>query len=141
MRADASWSEAHSLWAEAAACTGHEAAAALIRERIAPYSKQIVTAQIAVRPAFASSLGKLDHLLGRHEDAHNWFAEAMAIHERLDSPLLIAYTQAAWAALLADGPTDEHARTLAEQALDTATAGGYGYIAADARKVLDQLAD
>jgi hypothetical protein len=141
MRSDASWAEAHSLWADAAVSARHEAAAELIGERIAPYAGQIVTAQIAVRPAFAYSLGRLEHLLGRYDAAQKWFGEAMAIHERLESPLLVAYTQAAWSALLADqDPADHRARLFAEQALATATAGGYGYIARDATVTLERLA-
>ena len=66
----------------------------------------------------------------------------MQLHEQLECPLLIAYTHAAWAALLADraqGDDREQARTMAEQALTLATANGYGCIEADARTVLDRL--
>jgi hypothetical protein len=92
--------------------------------------------------AAAHYLGQLDHLLGGYDDADRWFTEAMAIHERVESPLFVADTQSAWAALLADranGDDHERARAMAEQALTTATAGGYGYIEADARRVLAEL--
>ena len=67
----------------------------------------------------------------------------MEIHQRMESPLLVAHTQAAWAALLADRNRDDdraRARDMAEKALATATTGGYGYIERDARAVLEQLA-
>jgi hypothetical protein len=66
----------------------------------------------------------------------------MALHERLESPVLIAHTQAAWSALLADRATrDDHtrAREMADQAHAAATAHGYGYVATDAAAVLEEL--
>jgi hypothetical protein len=67
---------------------------------------------------------------------------ARRAREHIRSPLLIAHTRAAWAALLADrNQHDDHtrARVMAQQALDTATTGGYGYIETDARAVLTRL--
>ena len=58
--------------------------------------------------------------------------EALTIHQRMESPLLVTYTQAAWASLLADRdhPDDPtHARDMAHHALAAATACGFGYIA------------
>jgi hypothetical protein len=66
----------------------------------------------------------------------------MGIAERFGSPLLVAYTQAAWAAVLAErdtGDDRERARPMADAALAAATTGGYGYIEADARSVLAKL--
>jgi len=47
-------------------------------------------------------VAKLEHLLGRSDDADASFQRALAIHERLESPVLIAMTQVAWAAILVD---------------------------------------
>jgi tetratricopeptide (TPR) repeat protein len=143
MRADHIWSTAHATWANAAVRVGHHGVAQIVRERIAPFHDQVVTSDITVHPAVAHYLGRLDHLLGRYDEADTYFTEAMAMHERLESPLLIAHTQAAWAALLADRSRrddDIRARAMAERALSSATAGGYGYIEADALAVLSQLA-
>ena len=110
---------------------------------MAPYHAQIVTTGITVQPAVAFYLGQLDHVLGNLDAADAWFTEAMEIHQRMESPLLVAHTQAAWAALLADRNRDDdraRARDMAEHALATATTGGYGYIERDARAVLEQLA-
>jgi hypothetical protein len=119
------------------------AAAPALRERILPYHYQIVTTLASFQPAFCHFLGLLDHLTGHYDDAEQWFTEALQLDERVQSPLLIAQTHAAWAALLADrNQHDDHARArvMAQQALDTATAGGYGYTEADARAVLTRLA-
>jgi class 3 adenylate cyclase len=143
MTADSAWSTAHGYWADAAVRVRHVVTAERVRERVAPYHDQIVTTQVGIQPAFAHYLGTLDHLLGCDDDANNWFTEAMTIHQRLESPLLIAYTQAAWSALLADrNQDDDHtrARAMADAALTTAGAGGYGYIEADARAVIERLA-
>lgn len=67
---------------------------------------------------------------------------AAALAERLGSPLLGTYVDAAWSAVLADRGRREdvdRARTMAERALAAATAGGYGCIERDAAAVLHRL--
>ena len=91
-----------------------------------------MTTHVTFEPAVAHYLGRLDHLLDRLDEADAWFAEAMVLHERLESPVFIADTRAAWAAMLADRDIgDDHRRAveMADQAYDAATAGGYGYVA------------
>jgi hypothetical protein len=69
-------------------------------------------------------------------------ARARLRARRTESPLLTAYTDAAWAALLADrdqGDDRTRAREMAEHALAAATAGGYGYAERDTHAVLEQL--
>jgi hypothetical protein len=142
MPADGTWTTAFAEWAGAAVELGDVESASLLHPRLAPFHEQVVSTGVTVLPAVAHHVGRLDHLLGRHDDADRWFAEAMTIHQRLESPLFVAYTQAAWAALLADrgAPGDhERARALAEEALATATSGDYRTIAADARRVLGRL--
>jgi tetratricopeptide (TPR) repeat protein len=139
---DMAWSTGIANWADAAVLTHERDAAALLREELAPYHDQIVTTTITIEPAVSHYLGTLDHVLGRNDDANNWFAEAMQLHQQLESPLLIAYTHAAWAALLADrnqGDDPTRAGAMAGTALATATALGYAYIETDARAVLDRL--
>jgi hypothetical protein len=142
LRVDSGWSIAHACWADLAYRLGATEVLPLLRSRILPYHDLIVTTTISVYPAVAYNLGLLDHLAGRLDDADAWFRESMKLHEHLESPLLVAYTQSAWAALLADrdqGDDRTRARDMADQALAAATAGGYGYIEADARAVLEQL--
>ena len=118
---------------------GNRAAAEVLHELLAPFHDQVITTGITVLPTVAHHLGTLDHLLGRHDDADRWFDEAMTIHERLESPLLGAYTQAAWAALLVDMGETTRAEQMASDALTAAVDGGFGYIEADARAVLARL--
>jgi hypothetical protein len=117
-------------------------AAPHLRAQIRPYHDQIATTHLTFEQAICYSLGRLDHLTSDYDHAERWFTEAIGIHERVRSPMLIARTQAAWAAMLADrNHNDDHARaqTMAQAALTTATAGGYGYIETDARAVIDRL--
>jgi class 3 adenylate cyclase len=136
------WSTAHASWADAAVLLEHAEAASMVRERILPFSEHFVASGGTLLPVLANYLGKIDHLLGQHDEAEAWFDQALAIHQRLESPLFVAYTHSAWASLLADrerGADHDRARTMAHAALDAATAGGYGYIVSEARTVLEQL--
>jgi class 3 adenylate cyclase/tetratricopeptide (TPR) repeat protein len=136
------WITGMAYWAETAVLVHEPDAAPVLRERLLAYHDQLVTALITFSPAVCHYLGLLDHLVGRYDDADAWFAEALELHQRVRSPVLIAYTQAAWAALLADrnqGNDHTRARAMAQAALDAAIAGGYGYVEADARAVLDRL--
>ena len=110
-----------------------------LRERLLPYHDQLITTAATFNAANSHSLGLLDHLLGDHDTAEQWFTEALELHERVRSPILIAQTQAAWATLLADrnrGDDHDRAHTMAQAALGAAATGGYGYVEADARAVL-----
>ena len=140
---DSAWSTAHAAWAETAVRTGRQATAPVLRDRLSPFPAQLVATTLTVLPAFAHVLGRLDHLSSRYDDAAAWFTKAMQIHEQLESPLLIAYTNAAWAELLAERDhADDRAQAVvkARDALAAAVAGGFGYIEADARRVLDRVA-
>lgn len=144
MPVDNAWTTANAAWADAACQVGHRPAAAIVREHLAPFHDHVVTTHVTFQPAVAHYLGRLDHLLGRFDDADAWFGEALTIHERLESPVLVAHTRAAWSALLAERDADDdHARAaaLAEQAEAAATSGGYGYVASDAATVLRHLAE
>lgn len=142
MPVDNTWTTAHVAWAEAAIQVNDHVAAQLVRDRIAPFHDHIVTTHVTFQPAVAHYLGRLDHLLGRLDDADTWFAEAMGLHDALESPVLIAHTRAAWAAMLADrdaGDDRTRALAMAEQAHTAATSGGYGYVELDAAAVLARL--
>ena len=139
---DHTWASGISSWSEAAAHLGAVEAASHLRARILAYHDQLVTTDVCVEPALCHCLGRLDHVTGDYDAAEQWFAEAIEIHQRVRAPVLVAQTQAAWAEMLADrNQRDDHdrARTMAHSALDAATVGGYGYIEADARAVLDRL--
>ena len=136
------WSTAHACWAEAAARGWVTTECArVMRERMAPFHTQLVTTTCYILPTLAHYLGRVDHLLGRYDDAERMVRRGDAAPHPPRVPLLIAYTNAAWAAMLADRdhPDDRtQAREKAQHALAAATTGGYGYIEADARAVLDR---
>jgi hypothetical protein len=142
MSDDYSWSIGMVLWAEATALSVASDVAAALRDVLAPYHDQIALNGAAVVAAIAYYLGLLDHVLGDYDAAAQWFSEALGLHQRVRSAVLIARTCASWASLLADrnqGDDHDRARMMARAALDAATAGGYGYIETDARAVLDRL--
>jgi hypothetical protein len=104
-----------------------------------PFAAHITTTMITVSPAIAHYLGMVDHFLGDLDAADGHFRQAATIHEALESPPLLSATQARWALLLVDrdrGDDRVRARALAELALATANAGGYGQVARDAEAAL-----
>lgn len=142
MPEDSGWSSGIASWAFATWLTASVEAAPALRARFLPYHDQIVATGVSFLLAVAHYLGLLDHLLGDHDAAEAWFTEALELHQRVRSPLLVAHTNAAYATLLADRGRDDdrdRARAMAHAALDAATAGGYGYIEADARSVIARL--
>ena len=77
-----------------------------------------------------------------HDEADQWFSQALAFHEAMEAPFFVAMTQTAWAGLLADRdqPGDaQRARALAGAALPVATERGYGYVERDARSLLERI--
>ena len=81
----------------------------------------------------------LADFLGDLDAADGHFRQAAAIHEALESPPLLSATQARWALLLVDrdrGDDRARARQLAQQALATASAGGFGQVTRDAGAAL-----
>jgi class 3 adenylate cyclase/tetratricopeptide (TPR) repeat protein len=142
MFADFTWLAAHEFWADAAARAEHRPAAAALYGRLLPWRDQFATTHVTVAGGVTHYLGLLAHTLDHHDDADQWFTQALALHERMEAPFFVALTQTARAALLADRnhPGDpQHARTLAETALPVATERGYGYIQRDARALLKRI--
>jgi len=140
---DYAWSAAMVSWVEAASIVGSVDAAPHLRAQIHPYHDQVTCFEAGFHTALCHCLGLLDHLERRYDDAERWFIEALEIHQRVRSPILVAKTQAAWAAMLADrdrGDDHSRARTMAQAALDAAVSGGYGYVEKDTRLVLERLA-
>ena len=142
MFADSTWLVAHVLWADAAARSGHRPAATVLYQRLLPWHDQFATTHITVHGSVAHYLGLLAHTLDRHDEADQWFSQALAFHEAMEAPFFVALTQTAWAELLADRdqPGDaQRARALVDAALPVATERGYGYVERDARSVLERI--
>jgi class 3 adenylate cyclase len=137
-----SWSSAIYCWADAAVRTGHRAAAEALHDRLAPFRDHLVTTHVTVDPVVSHTLGRLERLLGRRDDADQSFRHAHRLHTKLRCAAFVALTEAAWAQLLVDRNTGDdarRARSMAERALRTASEGGYKSVEAEAAAVLARL--
>src|SRR5262249_21508750 len=90
MHDDAGWSSGITYWVEAAVLAETAEVAATLHALLAPYHDQIVETGHSFQASVAHRLGMLDHLVGDHDSAEEWFTEALALHERVRSPVLIA---------------------------------------------------
>jgi len=139
---DVLWLATHTCWAGAATRSGHRPGALLLYERLLPWQDQFATAHTTLNGGVSHYLGLLAQTLGRHDEADDWFAKALELHEAMHAPYFVAVTQVAWAGLLADRdqPGDHvRARAMVAAALPVATERGYGYIERDARGVLARI--
>jgi class 3 adenylate cyclase/tetratricopeptide (TPR) repeat protein len=139
---DNSWSSALYCWADAAVRTGDNGSAELLHEQLAPFRDQLVTTHVTVDPVVDHTLGRLEHLLGRYDEAADSFGRAQQLHQRLRCPPFVAMTEVAWAQLLADrgGGGDRHqARAMAERAMQIAVAHGYAGVERDAAALLARV--
>jgi tetratricopeptide (TPR) repeat protein len=139
---DNSWSSALYCWADAAVRTGDREAATLLHDQLAPFADHLVTTHVTVDPVVAHTLGRLEHLLGRYDEAADSFGRAQQLHERLRCPPFVAMTEVAWAHLLTDrgrGGDRHQARTMAERAVRAAVAGGYAEVERDAVALLGRI--
>jgi len=140
--ADHTWTTGMACWVHAAVLLGAAEAAPPLRALILPYHDQIVNSGATFWPAFCHYLGLLDHLESRYDAGEAWFNEALEIHERVRSPILVASTQASLARLLIDRRREDdetRAGSMAQEALRRARPGGYGNVSADADGVLERL--
>jgi hypothetical protein len=107
-----------------------------------PWHDQFATTHTTPDGSVSHYLGLLAQTFGRHDEAEQWFAKALARHEAMQAPFFVALTQAAWAGLLADRDQvgdRERARALVAAALPVAVERGYGYVEHDARGVLARI--
>ena len=102
--------------------------AALVYGRLAPWHSQVIAMYAVIAGPVAFYLGTLATLLGRGEEAHDHFVEALDLSHRMGSPYWIARTQVGWARLLRGLGAVESGR--AEAMLESAlsTARRYGFI-------------
>jgi ATP/maltotriose-dependent transcriptional regulator MalT len=139
---DQHWLTGHILFADSAAKVRHLEAATLLRERLLPWHNQCPTTHITFGGVVAQYLGLLAQCLGELDEADDWFAEALALHERLEAPFLVAWTQSSWAGLLTErgGPGDlPHARKMLDRAVTVAGERGFGFVETASINLLEQL--
>jgi hypothetical protein len=140
---DTTWLTGMTLWGEAAARLGDQAASEILLERLAPWRRQLAFPGSQCFGAVARVAGLLAATLGRWDAADGFFATAARIHADLAAPALLARTQLNWAAaMLARDPAGAGATRAAQllmQARDGAAAAGCEGIARDAGAALRGL--
>ena len=120
---DAWWLVGMSMLADVAGAAGAEAHAERLYELLAPFADRCVVATITCQGSVSRPLGVLASTLRRYDAAACHFADAVAMNERIGSPLWIARTRYDEAAMLlrCDQPADrERAGQLVAQALEVA---------------------
>jgi tetratricopeptide (TPR) repeat protein len=141
---DYGWSISQTMWADVATHVRHRPAAELLRDRLRPFADQLTSGALFYRLPFAHYLGRLGHALGLLDEADADFRRAIAVGERLGSPVCLAHTRSALAALLAErGANDDRDRAaaLARDALAAALVGGYLAVEREARATLVGLGE
>ena len=125
------WLITTSVWAQLAAELGANEPAALLYERLAPWSGQIPSANVAVTEPIDHCLGELAALLGRVTEADAHFAAAEATARAFGAPFFIARTLLERARLDVEHDADVvHARVA--EALAIATRHGYARLEREA---------
>jgi DNA-binding SARP family transcriptional activator len=140
---DNAWLTALTFCAEGAASLEHRAAAALLATLLAPWRDQLDFTGISCNGSVARPLGLALATAGRFDEADGAFAQATAVHERIDAPIDLARTRVDWASMLMNrgAPGDpEKARTLLNAALKTADRLGLIAIKRQARTLSKTLA-
>ncbi len=130
-------------FAEAAIECGDAAYACPVFEQIAPWADQLpVTGASALGPV-SHYLGGLATVLGRFDDADDYFTRAHAFGRRLGAKFFVARTELLWARMLRErgAPGDSgRAGALLRSAVGAAEAQGYGVVERRSRELLRDLA-
>ena len=140
---DNSWLTALTCCTEAAAFLEHRAGAAALAELLAPWRDQLDFTGITCNGSVARPLGLALATAGRFDEADDAFAQATAVHERLDAPIELARTRVDWASMLVkrrSAGDPEQARTLLDAAVITAERLGLNTIQRQARALSKMLA-
>ena len=139
---DAGWTTTMTLYARVATRVGDQRAAATLVDLLEPWRDQVATTGSRVHGSLAHPLGLVLATIGRRDDAEDAFAQAAAVHERIDAPIFLAETRLAWARILSDPDHDgdrARAGTLAHAARTVAAELGAGSIEQGARELLVSL--
>jgi hypothetical protein len=132
-----------SRYLEAAATIGDLNAARLLVDRVAPYATQVMAGSASiVLGAAARPLARAATVLGKYDQAEEWFATAHDLHARLKAPFFTALTQLDHADLCLARRADDdidRARQLATSAAATAAEYGFGGLAQRADALLGAI--
>ncbi len=140
---EGTWMAAMCNLTDAAATTGHLAAANALVERLAPFAGHVIAPSgVLVQGAAARPLARAATVLGDYDQAEQWFGSAHDIHNRLRAPYWAALGQLDHADLClarrAGGDLDR-ARDLISTAAATATEYGCAGLTKRAEAVLTKL--
>jgi len=100
LRADLLWTTGMAMYAEAAIQLNDHAAAVVLFEQLRPYSDQIAFTGATCEGAISHYLGALATVLGRYDEAEDFFAHADAWNAAADAPFMAARTHLERARLL-----------------------------------------
>jgi DNA-binding SARP family transcriptional activator/tetratricopeptide (TPR) repeat protein len=140
---DVGWLTSMSACADVTAYLQHRSAATMLAELLEPWRDQLAFTGLTCTGSVARSLGCALATAGRFDEADEAFAQAVAVHERIEAPTELARTRVDWARMLASRaqPGDaDRARTLLDPALSTASNLGLATIERQAQTLLDNLA-
>jgi len=130
-------------WSGTVVACGRTDLASGMYELLEPWADQACASGMLVYHGPVShALAELATLLGRHDDADRFFADAHDMNARMGARFWTTWTDTAWAKLLAarGGPGDaDRARVLLAEAHATASVSGYGIVARDAEAALRGL--
>jgi len=101
---DSEWLSSMCFAAWSVVDAGHRDAAAALYDVLRPHAHRFAVDGIAVgsHGCVARLLGALTHLLGRDQEAEQYFEQALAANRQTLAPLLVAHTQRQYGAMLAD---------------------------------------
>ena len=142
MPADVTWLASHVIYAQVAADLGNRDAAAVLRDRLAPFADQIVYTGISVWGDVDHVVGRLAAVLKRPEEAERHLRRSNERFREIGAPVCLARGELHLARLLLDrdGPGDRaEAEALLESAGSAARRLGAATIERRARSLSDHL--
>jgi class 3 adenylate cyclase len=139
---DSMWLSGMCFYAEAAIALGDPDYADPLLALLAPYSEQWSSTGATMYCPVTTYLGGLSAVLGRYEDADEFFRRTEAVSQRCDATFFLARNARLWGAMLAQrAATGDRARAAAllSRSAEVAEVHGYGAVAREAARSLDAL--
>lgn len=127
------------VYAEAAIHSHDRRSAAVLAERLAPWSDQVAHTGASVTGPVSHYLGGLHGVLGDVEKAEAYYEQATRMAEGMSAPFFAARTALGRGLLLSERGRAGRARSMFEQARATAVEGGYAVVLRRAEAALKSL--
>ena len=139
---DGVWLTAMVDYAAAAIACRDRTYAGPLFDRLAPWADQLCLTPVTAMGPVSQYLGGLAGVLGRYDEADNYFAQASRFNARVGAECFAAQTNLLWGKMLAkrQAPGDaEKARDLLNKAHTVAAANGYGNVERRSAAALQHL--